>query len=110
VEVRIKVRCPKDRRVEDCRNNKFVYVNNPAGKSAHLTYLDTEPLPGRSYYYVRVIQKDNEMAWSSPVWLEPPGIPATAVARSDAGGCGVALGWRRNPAVTVRAVAARLVA
>jgi hypothetical protein len=24
---------------------------------------------GFSYYYVRVVQKDAEMAWSSPVWL-----------------------------------------
>ena len=31
--------------------------------------IDREPLPGRSYYYVRVIQKDEEIAWSSPVWF-----------------------------------------
>jgi hypothetical protein len=31
--------------------------------------VDTAPLAGKSYYYVRVVQKDEEMAWSSPVWL-----------------------------------------
>ena len=70
VEVKIRVRCPADiDRVEVCRNNQFVYVNQPAGRSADLTYVDTNPIEGRSYYYVRVIQKDKEMAWSSPVWL-----------------------------------------
>jgi len=24
------------------------------------------------YYYVRVVQKDSEMAWSSPIWLDSP--------------------------------------
>jgi hypothetical protein len=25
------------------------------------------------WYYVRVIQTDDEMAWSSPVWVKPAG-------------------------------------
>jgi hypothetical protein len=25
--------------------------------------------PGENYYYVRVIQKDGQMAWSSPIWV-----------------------------------------
>ena len=33
----------------------------------------TPPLPGPSktstYYYVRVIQGDDEIAWSSPFWV-----------------------------------------
>ena len=28
-----------------------------------------EPAPGESYYYVRVIQVDDQMAWSSPIWV-----------------------------------------
>ena len=31
---------------------------------------DTDPINGPSYYYARVIQTDEEIAWSSPVWLE----------------------------------------
>ena len=27
---------------------------------------------GFSYYYVRIIQEDGEIAWSSPVWLDAP--------------------------------------
>jgi hypothetical protein len=70
VEVEIHVRCPGDiDRVEVCRNNQFIYVKRPEGKSADLTFEDTAPLEGYSYYYVRVMQKDNEIAWSSPVWF-----------------------------------------
>lgn len=70
VTVEIVARCPGDiDRVEVCRNNRFVYTKKPQGQEAELTFVDREPLAGRSYYYVRVIQKDEEIAWSSPVWF-----------------------------------------
>ena len=25
-----------------------------------------------AFYYARVIQVDGEMAWSSPIWVDPP--------------------------------------
>ena len=28
-----------------------------------------EITPGEHYYYVRVIQEDNNMAWASPIWV-----------------------------------------
>ena len=37
---------------------------------------DEHPLPGINPYWVRVVQVDQEMAWTSPVfvdWVEPPG-------------------------------------
>ena len=43
--------------------------SSPAGRNADLTFLDTDPIAGYSYYYVRVMQKDEEIAWSSPVFL-----------------------------------------
>jgi len=30
------------------------------------------PQPVGTHYYVRVTQRDGEMAWSSPVWLGRP--------------------------------------
>jgi hypothetical protein len=73
VEVRIRVRGPGDiESVEVCRNNQYIYTDSPEGREADLTFIDEDPLEGASYYYVRVTQKDAEMAWSSPVWL---GIP-----------------------------------
>lgn len=70
VTVKIVARCPQDiDRIEVCRNNRFIYTNNPPGRDASLTFVDTAPEEGRSYYYVRVVQKDEEIAWSSPVWF-----------------------------------------
>jgi hypothetical protein len=70
VEVKISVQCPSEiARVEVCRNNQFIYTKPIEGRSANLIYVDEKPLDGFSYYYVRVIQKDDEIAWSSPVWL-----------------------------------------
>jgi hypothetical protein len=70
VEVKIAARCPGEiERIDVCRNNQFVYTYRPAGRTAELTFVDRAPIAGRSYYYVRVIEKDREMAWSSPVWF-----------------------------------------
>ncbi len=70
VEVKIRARCPGDiDRIEVCRNGKFIYLNQPENRNADLTFVDTAPESGRSYYYVRVIQADDEIAWSSPVWF-----------------------------------------
>lgn len=70
VEIQITTRCPMPiQRIDVCRNNQFVYTKSPAGKTASLKFVDNEPLTGRSYYYVRVIQEDEEIAWSSPVWF-----------------------------------------
>ncbi len=70
VTVKIVARCPQEiDRIEVCRNNRFIYTNQPAARDADLTFVDTAPEQGRSYYYVRVVLKDEEIAWSSPVWL-----------------------------------------
>ena len=41
----------------------------PRGRSFATDYRDESALPGRHYYYVRVIQTDGEMAWASPIWV-----------------------------------------
>lgn len=70
VEVKISVCCPGDvDRIKVCRNNQFIYANSPPGREADLVFVDRDPLQRRSYYYVRVIQKDEEIAWTSPVWF-----------------------------------------
>jgi hypothetical protein len=35
----------------------------------NFTFVDNQAAPGESYYYVRVIQVDDQMAWSSPIWI-----------------------------------------
>lgn len=34
-----------------------------------LTYIDTQPLPGETPYWVRIVQVDQARAWSSPVYV-----------------------------------------
>lgn len=70
VEVEVSVRCPGEiERIEVCRSNKFIYTRKTKGRRADFTYVDETPLEDASFYYVRVIQEDQEIAWSSPVWL-----------------------------------------
>ncbi len=35
-------------------------------------FVREEPLTGTEWWYLRVIQEDTEMAWSSPIWVDPP--------------------------------------
>jgi len=70
VSVEVRADCPADiDRGEVCRNNQFVYTKGGEGCRAEFTFVDREPPAGRAYYYVRVLQKDGEIAWSSPVWF-----------------------------------------
>jgi len=47
-----------------------VYTVAPLNQAVHLQFQDNQPLPGESYYYVRVIQVNDQMAWSSPIWVK----------------------------------------
>jgi len=68
IVVRIKGTGPLDK-VDLVRNNKFVLSKSPGTTDFDLTYQDSDARPGENYYYVRVIQKDGQMAWSSPIWV-----------------------------------------
>jgi len=56
------------RQVDIVCNNKFVYTQEPLQRDVNLTFTNTEK--GERYYYVRVIQVDDQMAWSSPIWVK----------------------------------------
>ena len=47
----------------------FVHNLNPMEKEVTFAYVDNQPKAGESYYYVRVIQANDQMAWSSPIWV-----------------------------------------
>jgi len=40
------------------------------GRGVRRTFIDETATAGEHFYYIRVIQENNEMAWSSPVWVE----------------------------------------
>jgi hypothetical protein len=51
------------------KNQKFVYTARPGAKQAGFEFTDKEFGPGESWYYVRVLQSDGQLAWSSPIWV-----------------------------------------
>jgi hypothetical protein len=73
VEVSVRADCPAPiRAVEICRNNVYIFRAEVQGNRCSLVYTDDAPPEGASSYYVRVTQRDGEMAWSSPVFLGRP--------------------------------------
>ena len=61
-------------RVEILRNSRVVHVDEPAVTSRKAAGEWTDPDPTWTedvlYYYARVTQKNNHLAWSSPVWVQ----------------------------------------
>jgi len=59
-------------------NGKTLQTWHPGQEALTVEFEHDEPLkglpgaPGRAYYYVRVIQEDGGMAWSSPTWVIAP--------------------------------------
>jgi hypothetical protein len=55
--------------VDIVKNKTFIYHSDLGVNSVEFTYVDNHPAAGESYYYVRVLQVDRNIAWSSPVWV-----------------------------------------
>ena len=51
------------------KNNQFVFTRSPGEREFSFEYVDNQAAAGESYYYIRVIQSDGELAWSSPIWV-----------------------------------------
>lgn len=67
----------KVRYVHLLRDNEVVYSfggDADGGRYGNFTFVDEGVPPGTHWYYLRVVQVDGEMAWSSPIWVEvtPP--------------------------------------
>ncbi len=57
-------------RVDVIRNEKYVHALGPAGKSrVSFTWVDPKPDAGENRYYIRMMQENGHIAWSSPVWI-----------------------------------------
>ena len=55
--------------VDIIKNQEIIYTTNPNQKEVSLTFVDQDAARGTSYYYVRILQDDRQIAWSSPVWV-----------------------------------------
>jgi hypothetical protein len=63
-------------RIDIVKDGKYVYTTRPTGRSATLRWRDSDTKPGKSYYYVRVFERDTdapdgdpEIAWGSPFYV-----------------------------------------
>jgi len=55
--------------VQVVKNNKIVYTAPGSGSEVRFTYTDREARDGTAWYYIRAEQKDGQLAWSSPIWV-----------------------------------------
>lgn len=55
--------------VEIIKNGETVFRKEGNGRFLQVLTADTEISKGTSWYYARIIQKDGQMAWSSPIWV-----------------------------------------
>ena len=59
-------------RVDLLRNNEIVKSWEGEGKDdLSDTFSQAEPVAETEWWYIRVIQADTHMAWSSPIWIDP---------------------------------------
>ncbi len=56
--------------VDIIKDQTFVYHSKPNAKTVEFTFRDTETSARESYYYVRIQQRDRNLAWSSPIWVD----------------------------------------
>jgi hypothetical protein len=56
--------------VEVLRDSEVVATLPANGPECKATWTDPKPQAGRHYYYIRVRQKDGQLAWGSPLWVE----------------------------------------
>lgn len=57
-------------RIDIIKNGAFAYTAEPKTRTVKFSYRDHSFDGKESYYYVRVIQQDKQMAWSSPIWVK----------------------------------------
>ncbi len=57
-------------RVDIIKDFHHVYSTEPGSEQVEFTWTDEENINrGPSWYYVRLIQEDGELAWGSPMWV-----------------------------------------
>jgi hypothetical protein len=51
------------------RDGKYIHKASPGTAAADFEFKDNDAAKGQHWYYVRVEQRDGELAWSSPIWV-----------------------------------------
>ena len=55
-------------KIEVIKNNRIIYTMKSKSPECNFSIYDI-PEKKEDFYYIRIIQKDKEMAWSSPIWV-----------------------------------------
>ncbi len=55
--------------VRDNKNLIYLGKDLHEGRGVRTEYIDKDLTAGEHWYYIRIIQDDGEMAWSSPIWI-----------------------------------------
>ena len=50
----------------------YAYATESKDSTVRFDWTDPDPRPGLSWYYVRVLQTDGQIAWGSPIWVQYP--------------------------------------
>lgn len=56
-------------RIEVIKNNRIIYMIDSKSPECSFSINDV-PEKEEDFYYIRITQKDTEMAWSSPIWVK----------------------------------------
>ncbi len=57
-------------KIDIVRDNKYIHSQPVSGETADFSYRDSGAAAGEHYYYVRAVQRDGHVAWSSPIWVK----------------------------------------
>lgn len=51
------------------RDGVYIHTASPGRRQVEFSFLDNDAGRGAHWYYVRVEQENEELAWSSPIWI-----------------------------------------
>lgn len=68
--IRVRVRGTGDiAKVHLIRDGEYIHAVSPGKPEVDFQYIDNAVGSGEHWYYVRVEQENQELAWSSPIWV-----------------------------------------
>jgi hypothetical protein len=68
--IRVKARGTRNvARVDVIKDNNVIYTAEPKAQNVSFEYTDKAPAAGQHFYYVRLMQEDGMIAWSSPFFI-----------------------------------------
>lgn len=71
--IQVKAHAPRNVvKVDIIKDSKVVYSTTPNKRDVQFEFTDKGDVNGRHYYYVRVQQDDQMLAWSSPFFINYP--------------------------------------